>query len=368
MIYMWFIDVYYAINTLTPTISNSSGDYYITQQDFDFNNGIIDCDSDKPCLVTCDNAYSCQNTTVQCNNADYCYTYCYGEQESDACTNIKIYTSSNQTSIVCPWKSCDSLTIFTDYINNPLSNVELICDFESCNSLQIRDAINQFRTGFTRPKQLKIRLYESEDDASMSFPGRAQVLSPDIINSTGEYYYDVGSFAFIWCSNHNLCYIDCAVGGCSQSLIICMNTDECTIKCNDKNDWDVCDLSTIYVSNTNKFLFDCTDATSEALACTDNIFYINHVSSADILCSRQGGGSGMLRCARSTYSIHYVDNLYVECNQPLSCEESVFSINHIKNDASFSCDRGCTKMDIDINNADTLHILCDYSEFKLSNF
>ena len=49
--FTWITNV---VNTLNPTISNSSCNHFITKQNYNFNDAEIDCDSDKTCSVLCD--------------------------------------------------------------------------------------------------------------------------------------------------------------------------------------------------------------------------------------------------------------------------------------------------------------------------
>ena len=362
---MWLAD---AQNTLNPTVSNSTGNYYVTQQDSDFNNGEINCDSDRPCFVRCDDGSSCQNTIIRCNDADNCDIRCWGSSGQNVCTEMTIYISSIETSISCPTHSCNSLTIFTDYTSSPSSNTELICQTNSCNSLEIRDAISQHISGYTKPNQFKIRLY-SDASASLAFHRSYPTLEPDVADYTGAYYSDVASFIDISCTNTNLCSIDCPVGGCIRSTINCDNSNECRIKCNDRSNWDVCDLSTINARNVKQFVLDCSEsATAAARACYQNTFYLENIGDVDIMCSRESL-FGVQRCGSNTHYINNVGTLYVECNQQFACQHSVYNIDNVGN-AAFECVRGCVEMDININSAARVDILCDFvvlPPFKLND-
>ena len=134
---------------LNPTHSNSSGNYFLTQQDYDFNNSEINCNSIKRCLIRCTDNYSCHNTIIRCNDAINCDIECDNVvstttfPDQSVCTNMTIYVSSHQTSISCPQYSCKSLTKYTDYKNYPLSETELSCGPHSCYSIQIHDACDQ---------------------------------------------------------------------------------------------------------------------------------------------------------------------------------------------------------------------------------
>ena len=360
--YMWFTDAV-IITTLNATISNSSGKYFITQQNYDFNNGVINCDVNETCAVICTNDYSCRNTTIRCNDAANCNITCYGSSSDKiVCANMTIYTSSIQTSIACPWYSCEPLTIYTDYTNYPESNTELICWFYSCRSLQIRDAIDNSLSGYTIPNQFKIICWRHWY-CSLSYPESYPLLSPNVDNSTGEYYYDFGSFVNISCKNSTLCSIDCSEGNCIKSTIDCANSEECIIKCSSSNHIDVCDFTNITAKDTNQFSFECHDIPAAGWGCSNNVFEIDNVNSVEILCSpdEDRNINSFYRCGLNTHSINNVDNLYIECNDRGACKSSVYNINNVTNTASVSCVQGCKDMIININNTDNLDILCEAS-------
>ena len=141
---IWLIP--YIINSQSifqPTISNSSGDYFITQKNSDFNNGEIICNSDILCLIRCKYYNSCRGTTIKCNNATNCNIECAASSLASICPSSIIYISSSNTSITCDYNACPSITIYTDYTNHPSSVTQLSCTSNyACASIQIKDVLS----------------------------------------------------------------------------------------------------------------------------------------------------------------------------------------------------------------------------------
>ena len=72
-----------------PTISNSSGNYFISSTTLLLNNGEITCNSNILCSVQCINSGSCQNTIIRCNDAINCNIECIGDEAICESLNIQ---------------------------------------------------------------------------------------------------------------------------------------------------------------------------------------------------------------------------------------------------------------------------------------
>ena len=126
----------------TPTISNASGQFYITATNGSLSNGQINCNTNLKCSIQCLKASSCKNTAIYCNNAANCNILC-SDPYDIICKELTIYISNiGQTNIICNGDFdpvCSSLTIYTDYTNYPLAYTDLLCVDEACDAVYIKD-------------------------------------------------------------------------------------------------------------------------------------------------------------------------------------------------------------------------------------
>eukprot|EP01084_Bolivina_argentea_P148993 260361_1 len=210
--------------TINPTISNSSGDYFISQG-YDFDGGEIKCLSTY-CYIHCPQDKSCYNIDIDCKNAELCVIGCNGQH---ACSAANFYVSSKNTQITCIgdhscgndyWKHTDIdsikvVTIYTDSINHSLSHSILTCSGQSsCEWMKVMDA-DGAGSGYVDASMFKI--YCSGGSCSdLQFPEPYPLTTPSILNETGEYYNNIGSFVNITCSHNLLCSIDCSSGSCTS--------------------------------------------------------------------------------------------------------------------------------------------------------
>ena len=102
---MWFfliiLELGSSINIINPTISNSSGDYYITSISLqkNFSNSSIICRYVvKNCYIFCDTACGCTKTPINGTNANYLK---YDSNQNYASVSLVLYSSSNMTIINC---------------------------------------------------------------------------------------------------------------------------------------------------------------------------------------------------------------------------------------------------------------------------
>ena len=112
-------------NIINPTISNSSGDYYITSisSTKNFSYSTILCRSQvSNCYIICDTPYGCWNTTINGTKAQYLQYDVPSQYSSRSST---LYSSSNVTIINCPEiNSCQDYQYYVNYTNV----CKLICD------------------------------------------------------------------------------------------------------------------------------------------------------------------------------------------------------------------------------------------------
>ena len=283
------------------TISNSSGDYFISTSHSPLNDGEIRCTSNIPCQINCAEASSCNNTNIYCNNASKCIIDCSGDE---SCQHSTFHISTDTTTINCGSLTDDSVSttckqslIYTDYANNPSSTVELTCiDSYACDDMKIQD-ISTHVSSYTDADIFKIFCYDASigcdiDDLHEPYP----IITPTINNNTGEYYTNIGSYITIKCTHSSLCFIDCSFGGCWESTINCGHAEKCMIQCTGDGT-DSCEAMNIIANGNNEFILQCPNTGSGA--CEDSHIDIKNVNSVSIIC----GGEGRMKCQRAEFNL-----------------------------------------------------------------
>eukprot|EP01084_Bolivina_argentea_P162244 282376_1 len=318
------------LTTINPTISNSSGDYFISQQDSDFSTGEIVCHSNTYCHIQCDHDTSCYNIDIDCKNAELCVIDCYGRY---ACGGSNLYVSSKNTQINCIGESScgpkfddnpfiNNTKIYTDY---PLSHTILTCSesgsyYQACYTM---DILSSDKTGYVDLSNFKIYcpgayMYNT-CPLHLSQPFIYPLAIPNIINETGEYYDAVGSFVNITCAHNLLCLVNCSYGSCASSYINCNGSNICSIHCGGDGD---CGHMKIKATNNNIFQLECISDGENI--CNHGTFFIEHVKTVNIQTNRFGFGD-------SDFYIKNVHELHIDCGTQLSCKYTKWYIYNNSN-------------------------------------
>eukprot|EP01084_Bolivina_argentea_P211622 359951_1 len=83
------------------------------------------------------------------------------------------------------------------------------------------------------------------------------LVTPNIYNATGEYYFDIGSHITVQCTHPSLCSVNCTNGGCDKSHVNCGDSNKCMVLCTDS--WSVsCQYLDIMADDINQFNLECT--------------------------------------------------------------------------------------------------------------
>ena len=278
-------------SVISPTVSNSSGDYFIADETNNFQQKTLSCTSDTLCYIECDPDSSCAQTVIRCNNAASCNIIC-GSGSSNppdyddalmTCADLTIYTSPVATNLSCPrFYSCPGiLSIYTDYTNYPSSTIELRCDaFDACDSIIVKDALTS-STNYNALNSDRIKVYCGRFSGGCDYAESLSsypLMTASVTNASGEYYSDTGSLIDITCQGNKLCYIDCSNGGCYKANIDCGNAAICTINCGDDNG---CDYMQITASGINEFNYLCPETSN----CGWSDFSLTSISSINITCT-----------------------------------------------------------------------------------
>eukprot|EP01084_Bolivina_argentea_P204164 348609_1 len=380
---MWWIQSIDSQTIFNATTINSSGDYFISNKNFDFNNGEINCNSNKSCHIQCINSNSCRNLQINCSNANPCIVDC-DYSDDDSCLGLNLYIGSKNNIINCGYGSCVNAKIYTDYANYPSSNTILSLQWTLNAPLQIVDISGG--TGYTDASKFKIMCYYPDTSGCINgiYPPYP-FAKPTIVNSTGEYYFNTGSFVNISCTHDLLCFISCSDGDCFKSSINCGDVDVCTIICGNgliPTYHTVCASMHITASNSQQFSLTCSggwyncveseinidnvkavniDCDSGAYGCNSMHFNLSSVQNVQFDCKTESGYG----CQYVQWNIDMIDNFTADCTVKGGCDGNEFDISNTKS-FDLNCFGGGTCSEIDIvayENNDVLNLNCigDYS-------
>lgn len=366
---VWFICglIVNGNNTIYPTISNSTGDYFISQNNNSFDHNELFCTSDKLCHIECIGVAACRYTIFNCNNASICDITC---SKGDAivanypwpCTEAIIYTSPIETNIHCNglWVCDDMLVIYTDYNKYPSSKTTLTCDDSSlywywflystaCDYISLRNPSTMLDNyGNITYERFKVFCTHCEFRTiinSNRYFDFNTLATPTILNKTGEYYFRTGAHVDFKCTHNELCHIECGHGDCYKSNIDCGNSSICYINC--KSEYGCRRLGYVNANDIRQFNLECHDAT-----CDYTHFNLTNIESINIYCSE-------FACDANQYEISNVDQISVICGKS-SCNHysEQWFLTDINN-ATFICqDGGCDYMNLMIRNSSHTTVSC----------
>eukprot|EP01084_Bolivina_argentea_P276642 472065_1 len=229
---------------ILPTISNTTGEYYITSQSGSFANNIITCTSTS-CFITCDNPHNCSSTIINASQSDSLTIQC---TEYRSCYLINLLQGpSTSIHIQClNAAACDQAVFdIQDTEDVYISCYNINCDGCGTSKGACRLAIFNAQHSIN----VNVDCLHRYDCWSTTF---------DITNTDNTYLY-ASKYGGLWksiiigTSISDELTVNCTgKSACRQADITCPISASCNIYCQyDAIDWEICRDLDIFLENVN---------------------------------------------------------------------------------------------------------------------
>eukprot|EP01084_Bolivina_argentea_P276643 472069_1 len=303
---------------LLPTISNTSGEYYITSQSGSFVNNNITCTS-ASCLIICNTPEDCASTQIDASQSDKLIIQCT-EYRSCHHTNL-LQGPSTSINIQCINDAACDESIFNIYSTE---NVEIICYNINCQ-----------KSCVTNNGACRLATFNAQNSTNVHIDCKDQ--------------YDCWSTIFD-VTQTDITHINAQYFGAYKSVIIgTLITTELTVNC---SDLQACRIADIYCPISAKCNIHCQyDAQNLGLCRDIDIFLENKNSDLTLLCGETAGNclNVDLLCLDTGLNTNYEwmsqPNRY-ECIELDNCCPDVMkaSVNIIQCNVNENCVINCTEI------------------------
>eukprot|EP01084_Bolivina_argentea_P045492 83750_1 len=350
---------------ISPTLTNSSGQYWIATNNYQFENAYIYCESTSTCHIHCNAPYSCLYSTIICESkSSNCIIQC---NENESCHYANITSSSSlKTNLLCSTNnSCLSSTVT---ISSSIITVKCMHQ-QSCSSSYFQlISNNNYIENITI--QCSNNAISTSSYYSACSNATFNIHSVNSINIKCS-YYDCYATTF---NASNVLYdmnIECfSNSACNKAIIDAKFTNKLSLKCDTESS---CKSAMIYcpykINSCNIHCKNNYNSTCELL----DIYAVNN-DSLDLICDTNNNGINTcyqleifcgIRNQLSSYMVLNDDTGNYQCSEVNCCPlvtQQLKSITCAKGyDCNINCDNNPTSCSNKIINgtiAESLHILC----------
>eukprot|EP01084_Bolivina_argentea_P084077 152155_1 len=336
LVYIIFISQTMAL-TMTPVITNSTGEYYIVSKTGNFSNSIIQCNTNN-CHIICDLYYGCEKTSVYASNSQSLEITCTAEL---ACRFMQLLSEpSFELTVNClEISSCEMFSILSQSNLQGETTVNCLNQW-ACSSMNLECSDNgncniNCQTSHLYPCD-RLEIFISNEfydglnllsDTSISYT----LICTDYMVFDGYYETEINNVDE--CSNYNCCpfftntirvpsgamNVNCAIDNCSGAQIDATRAHSFNIDCRE----GTCNYSKILTplnSITDTFTLDCGNTSTcdytRIISKNAGVVYIN--------CYEKS-------CFKTSIYAEYAHEVHITCHGIKSCYDADFFVNNSKN-------------------------------------